>query len=694
MPPQPPSGYQVIMWVLDGYTSNQDLFFQRMHDLDVTAVQVSRGDLPDAPLQHGFDYYVENIHRIGFLHEAHKVYEDDWNGYAKTRDKRYLIRKPSLQDPDYLGEAKGILQGAARQYVGLNPLLYDIGDECSITSFASPMDYDFSGYALAAFRDWLKQQYGTLDKLNAEWETEFATWDDVQPMTTYEIKEREKKGSENYSPWADHRTFMDVTYAETVDQFRRWLHEIDPKTPAGLEGAQMPAAFGGYDLWRLSHAVDWVEPYDIGGSHAIFRSFLPAGAPMYATIFEHDAKPASRRLWHLLLNGDRGSIIWCSSDWFDYSSPQLTPKPWVAGMADLFAELRGPAAQAIMNATRDRAQIAIHYSHPSIQAAWMIDSRPDGDTWIRRFSSYEGVHSGIARVRNGWMKLVEDLGLQYDFVSAEQIEAGKLGELGYKVLVLPESLAIGEEEAAQIEAFVRNGGTVIADFLPGVFDEHAKRRKTGVLDGLFGVSRPSEYMVEQPEKSEGIGFVRDRRQVTIGPAELTLGLIMGKPTAMVNTPVKMNPMVNNVPVIVERSIEKGRTVYLNISPIDYPKDRLVGKGGDLRGIVSDILRKSGVTPAVKVTGEPGAPVGCEVITYAGEGCRYVAIMRNPEYAVSELGELGFTDNSRFEKPEQLTVDFGQSVEVKELLSGREFGKTDRVEVALDPWKPVVLEVRK
>jgi hypothetical protein len=363
-------------------------------------------------------------------------------------------------------------------------------------------------------------------------------------------------------------------------------------------------------------------------------------------------------------------------------------------MADLFAELLGPAAQAIMNATRDRAQIAIHYSHPSIQAAWMIDSRPDGDTWIRRFSSYEGVHSGIARVRNGWMKLVEDLGLQYDFVSAEQIEAGKLGELGYKVLVLPESLAIGEEEAAQIEAFVRNGGTVIADFLPGVFDEHAKRRKTGVLDGLFGVSRPSEYMVEQPEKSEGIGFVRDRRQVTIGPAELTLGLIMGKPTAMVNTPVKMNPMVNNVPVIVERSIEKGRTVYLNISPIDYPKDRLVGKGGDLRGIVSDILRKSGVTPAVKVTGEPGAPVGCEVITYAGEGCRYVAIMRNPEYAVSELGELGFTDNSRFEKPEQLTVDFGQSVEVKELLSGREFGKTDRVEVALDPWKPVVLEVRK
>jgi hypothetical protein len=346
-----------------------------------------------------------------------------------------------------------------------------------------------------------------------------------------------------------------------------------------------------------------------------------------------------------------------------------------------------------MNATRDRAQIAIHYSQPSIQAAWMIDSRPDGDTWVRRFSSYESVHSGIARVRGGWMKLVEDLGLQYDFVSAEQIETGRLGELGYKVLVLPESLAMSDEEAAQIRAFVRGGGTVIADFLPGVFDEHAKRRKTGVLDGFFGVSRPGERMTETPEKSEGLGFALNGRRITVGPAESGLRLVVGKSAATVDAPTKAASMVGNVPVIIGRNAEKGRAVYLNISPIDYPKDRLVGKGGDLRGIIGDVLRGSGVAPAVTVTGELGAPVGCEVVTYTGEGCRYVAIMRNPEYAVSDLGEIGFTDNSRFERPERLAIELGQPAEVKELHSGREFGTTSRVELTLDPWKPVVLEVR-
>jgi len=679
-----PNQYQVIMWVLGGIPENQDLFFQRLRDLHVTAIQVSRGDSPEPALQHGLGFYVENIHRIGFLHEAHKVYQADWDGYTKTRDKRFLIRKPCLHDPAYLEQAKEIFQRTARQYADSRPVLYDIGDECSITSFASPMDYCFSDLTLARFRDWLRQQYGALARLNAEWETDFPSWEEVAPMTTYEIKDREKTGSENYAPWADHRTFMDITYASTVQQFRRWLHEADPKTPVGLEGTQMPAAFGGYDLWRLSQALDWVEPYDIGGSQAMFRSFLPAGTPIYATIFEHDARPASRRLWHLLLNGDRGAIIWCSSDWFDYKSADLTPKPWVAGMAELFAELRGPTAKAIMEARRDRAQIAILYSHPSVQAGWMIDSRVDGDTWPRRFSSYESEHSMVTAVRQAWMKLIQDLGLQYDFVSSQQVIDGKLPSLGYRVLVLPESLALGDAEAEQIKAFVRAGGSVIADFLPGVFDQHCKRRKMGALDGFFGVTRPGGGMIEQPEKSQGPGFRLAGQTIPLGPAEPGLGLLMGRPGAM----------VERVPLLVERSIEKGKAYYLNISPVDYPKERLGEVGGHLRALVGDILGRAGVRPPAKVTlADGGLPVGCEVIGYRDEGRRYLAIMRDPDYTVTELGAITYPPGGRPDEPTPLVIELAAPAQVRELLSDRGLGETNRVELTLDPWKPVVLEVR-
>src|SRR2546430_8994041 len=62
------------------------------------------------------------------------------------------------------------------------------------------------------------------------------------------------------------------------------------------------------------------------------------------------------------------------------------------------------------------------------------------------------LHSGGDRgshftgVRNGWTKLIEDLGLQYEFVGARQIEEGKLNRGEYRALILPQSLAVSSRE--------------------------------------------------------------------------------------------------------------------------------------------------------------------------------------------------------------------------------------------------------
>lgn len=704
-----PDDYQVIMWVLGGYTDNPDLFFRRLREANVTAVQINPGVSPRPAVSHGLGYYIENIHRIAFLHERRPIYEADWDGYTSTHEKRFLIRDPCLHDKDYLGEAKRDIQADVSHYADEKPppLLYDLGDECSITSYASPMDYCFSDLTLAAFRRWLREQYRSLDRLNAEWETSFASWDDVVPLTTYEIKDRERRGfdgiphsgpdPENYSPWADHRTFMDITFAQSWQRFREWVREVDPETPVGLEGTQMPAAFGGYNLWRLSQVLDWVEPYDIGNAHAIWRSFLPEAAPVYATLFEHDPNPASRRLWHLLLNGDRGVIIWCSSDWLDYESAEITPRPFVSGMGDVFAELRGPAAHTIMHAHRDRAPIAIHYSHPSIQVAWMLDSREDGDTWPRRFSSWEATHSRITLVRNSWTKLIEDLGLQYDFVSTDQILDGTLDQRGYKLLILPQSMAIGDEEAAAIKAYVRAGGAVIADFLPGVFNEHGKRRATGVLDGLFGVMRHRTGMLQQPEKTDGPGFVLEGCHLPLGPAEPHLRLLVGHPAAY-TAPLSLEEPAggapDRTPVLIARKVGEGRTYYLNLSPIDYARWRLTGDGADLRNLIAEVFAEIGIEPPISVTIDGQPPVGCEVITYGDdEGRRYLAIMRNPEYRIGSLGEIGYSDNSRFEQPVEVSITLDSPTPIREMLSNQDLGDVERATLTLERWRPLLLEIQ-
>ena len=48
--------------------------------------------------------------------------------------------------------------------------------------------------ALAGFRKWLQSRYPSLEALNAQWETQFKTWDEVKPFTTDQIKNRMGSG--------------------------------------------------------------------------------------------------------------------------------------------------------------------------------------------------------------------------------------------------------------------------------------------------------------------------------------------------------------------------------------------------------------------------------------------------------------------------------------------------------------------
>ena len=78
-------------------------------------------------------------------------------------------------------------------------------------------------------------------------------------------------------------------------------------------------------------------------------------------------------------------------------------------------------------------------------------------------------------MRDSFVRVIEDLGLQYNFVSYEQIENGELIKSGYKVLLLPQSVAMSQEECEQIAAFVHAGGIIIADNMTATMDEHCNQ---------------------------------------------------------------------------------------------------------------------------------------------------------------------------------------------------------------------------
>lgn len=503
------------MWVGDTAYKRPEklpLFFQRLREMGInTAMAYDDGNLQPL-LDNHFPYYVENMVNRGLcLKWNSKV--SDWDKFVTAwakegRGESSLTREYCLDDSEWRGWARREVQNIARKNGPHGPLAYNIRDELSITISANPFDYDFGPVAMAHFREWLKTEYTNLAALNAEWETKFPTWDEVKPFTTDEIKNRMASGDAlprgkpdwqqvqqlkfdpvearksptrwNFSPWADFRTYMDLSLARALDDFRQAAHAVDPATPVGIEGTQMPSAFGGYDLWRLSQVLDWVEPYDIGNAREIFGSFMP-GKPIITTVFETDTNHARRRLWHLLLEGDRGCIVWWSEDCIDWKSDDCALTPKAKALAPVLQEMQSPLARLFLRAERERDPIFIHYSHPSIQVDWLLESTVDGSTWLRRFSSYEADHNRMARDRNAWLKLFQDLGYSPQFISSQQIERGDLKRRGPAALVLVNSVALSLQELSEIVLeFEHAPHAVFEQGAFSLFDQHGKLNSKSV----------------------------------------------------------------------------------------------------------------------------------------------------------------------------------------------------------------------
>ena len=103
-----------------------------------------------------------------------------------------------------------------------------------------------------------------------------------------------------------------------------------------------------------------------------------------------------------------------------------------------------------------------YYSQPSIRVAWWRQYLAIGRKWIDLESWDLFGDSYRNLLRDSWCRLLEDCNVQFDFVSHEQV-IGENRLAKYHVLILPETFALSDIEAAKIRDFVAGGGIVIAD---------------------------------------------------------------------------------------------------------------------------------------------------------------------------------------------------------------------------------------
>jgi Beta-galactosidase len=653
------TNYHRVLWLGDTafqHAAQLPQFFRLVHEMGIDSITSGSGGDPSLASTHRLQYYVENIVNRGLCLKFNSNVKD-WDKFITDwakggRPDAALIRDYSLDDPKWLHEAQRSVEQALDQHRSGRPFAYDLRDELSITYSANPFDYDFSPVTLAAFRRWLQTQYTDLAAINQEWETQFGSWETVTPFTTDRIKNRMASGDAlprgkpdwqavqqvrfatnisatgltawNFSPWADFRTYMDGSLSRTLGTLRDAAHRIDPQAQIGIEGTQMAHAFGGYDLWSLSQVLDWIEPYDIGNSREILGSFMP-GKPFMTTVFESDADHAARRLWHLLLEGDRGCIVWWSEDCMEWRDGGFALTKKAQAIAPVLKEMASPLAALFQNAEPEFDPIYLHYSQPSIQADWLMESTVDGSTWLRRFSSYEADHNRLAQVRDSWLKLLQDAGFSPRFISAHELAEGALRTNQAEVIVFPDSIAMSDRESMEVEKFLQSPGHVaFADGTPGQFDEHGRRRKQSPLESRFPLALSSER----------IASARSNGQQSTHPGDIA----------------------------------------------HYATDRLKGNGSEvLRWLQKALPEKS---QSISVPPESHT----RIRRYRHGRTQLVAFERNIDYHMSEeLKQSG--GNESLEKPVDLTARLLQPKHVYDLRTRKYLGSLSDLHFTLDPWRP-------
>ena len=391
-------------------------------------------------------------------------------------DPSVRLREPSLLDPEWQARIDARLKRHVRIYGRYRPLFYDLGDETGIADLAANWDFDFSPQSLAGMRGWLRTRYPSLAALNRQWGTNFANWDAVVPPTTDATVARTDG---NFSAWSDFKEWMDESFYRAVRRGTDTIHAADQRARSGLEGIQAPG-WGGYDITRLAHAADVFEMYDMHNSVEIALALNPALITLTTGFATGPAEV--HRVWHEALLGQRGAAIWDEKN--ATVSEDGTPGPRGLEMVGTYTELRGGIGAQLIASRIARDPVAILYSPASYRVHWMLDVKADSKSWTFRDSERESFDSPLRAAMRRSAALLQHAGLQPNWLSPDLLADGALEARGIRLLVLPHVLALSDREATAIDRFVRRGGVVLADVVPGDYDGHGRKRPQPVLAGL------------------------------------------------------------------------------------------------------------------------------------------------------------------------------------------------------------------
>ena len=545
-----------------------------------------------------------------------------------------IIRKPCYSDPNWWAEMKESIEKQATQY---NPSYYgakdySLSDECFLGS-----NVCYSEYCLKDFRDYLKKEYRNLNELNKSWATSFNSWEEVIPIQRKEVK----KEKDNMAAWLDHKIFMTTVFAKIAEKMKNIVDgiNVDIDIQIGLSGMQNPGySYNWAELMKYHTSLQHYE----GVQKDLIRSFRRPGTRYgmwvgYASE-NIDAEKYSRyHIWRSLFNQANGYMYF----YHDYA--MLGDFTFAQNTKYALEELQiaKKGIDKMLLSSELVCDIGMHYSHSSLFASTATISRYN---W--------------SNTADSWISIINDLGLNFKFVSTEQLEKVGLNKDEYKVFILPASLCLSDKEIEALRKYVESGGVLISDYGVGIYDIHGKKQENKRLLELFGFKRG-----EGSDLALSSSEVRVKGDIVEGLTSRTLKLKFGEKGLKLTTGKAYSDM-DEAAIIINR-FGSGKAVLLNCVMSDYSQVTLSGVGGELsevkkgmlevneqiKGFARDIFKIGGISPEVLIRTLTGVDLQSLTKTsiWKNGNIRYVGLLNEPDNMYNKISPEEILDiNITFE----------------------------------------------
>lgn len=541
------------------------------------------------------------------------------------------VRKPCFNNPTNLQEAvdstvKGIAAHRGWGFIG-----YTMWDETHLSQQEST-EVCVCDHCKKAFQQWLRQHHRTVEHLNAAWGAKLASWQEAAPVLLEDAAARTRNDKlPNLAQWVDFRRFMEHGWLSMVAEVQSAIKDRWPEVRLSFTNPYKFGPLSGTNQWLMSQTEDILLKYFKAANTPRYRSYT--SAPMVSWFgYQSSADACRRYVWWFALNGGVMPIWWDPLEPWEYGGNRglvawnVFDPLWRAtgrskAVAESAADLLNGFGKLLRTAHRAQAKVAILHSQESMHLAYALDAvQPKGRRCL---------YKGWKQSDGAWRSLLEQNGIPYDYIAADELRGddpgfkwrtkipgrprtGLAALEGYRVLILPDTLALSDRATKTIGQFTAKGGWVVADVLPGIADEHGTPTP-GSRSALFGVSYNGLPRPWQPD--DLLTFT----DLTLKP--LAGDGVPSQVQALAQDDAQAMALTQQAGALLfARQHAKGRAICLGFLPPTTP---------EAAALVAHLLAPAHVTSPFVATTADGSPAH-DVETYVYElgHARFVAIVRD------------------------------------------------------------------